>query len=88
MKLVRTERFKREFRKLPEHIRKQATRKLKLLVMNPRHSSLRVKKIRGEVRGYRDVFEGSITKDYRFLFRVEEGSYILLTCGSHDEFFK
>ena len=88
MKLVRTQRFKREFKKLPEHIRKQAIRKLKLLLMNPRHPSLRVKKIRGEVRGYRDVFEGSITKDYRFLFRVEEGSYILLTCGTHDEFFK
>jgi len=88
MKLVRTQRFKREFKRLPEHIRKQAIRKLKLLLMNPRHPSLRVKKIRGEVRGYRDVFEGSITKDYRFLFRVEEGSYILLTCGTHDEFFK
>lgn len=48
MKLVRTERFKREFRKLPEHIRKQAIRKLKLLVMNPRHPSLRVKKIKGK----------------------------------------
>ena len=88
MKLVRTQRFKREFKRLPEHIRKQAMRKLKLLLMNPRHPSLRVKKIRGEIRGYRDVFEGSITKDYRFLFRVEEGSYILLTCGTHDEFFK
>ena len=88
MKLVRTQRFKREFKRLPEHIRKQAIRKLKLLLMNPRHPSLRVKKIRGEIRGYRDVFEGSITKDYRFLFRVEEGSYILLTCGTHDEFFK
>lgn len=88
MKLVRTQRLKREFMKLPEHIRKQAIRKLKLLLMNPRHPSLRVKKIREEVRGYRDVFEGSITEDYRFLFRVEEGSYILLTCGTHDEFFK
>jgi mRNA-degrading endonuclease YafQ of YafQ-DinJ toxin-antitoxin module len=88
MKLVRTQRFKREFRKLPEHIREQAIRKLKLLLMNPRHRLLRVKKIRGEVRGYRDVFEGSITKDYRFLFRVEEGGYILFTCGTHDEFLK
>jgi mRNA-degrading endonuclease YafQ of YafQ-DinJ toxin-antitoxin module len=83
MKLVRTQRFKREFRKLPEHIRK-----LKLLLMNPLHPSLRVKEIREEVREYRDVSEGSITKDYRFLFRVEERSYILLTCGTHDEFFK
>ena len=88
MKLVRTNRFKREFKKLPSHVREQAIRKLELLAVNPRHPSLRVKKIRGEVRGYRDVFEGSITMDYRFLFRVEEGSYTLLTCGTHDEFFK
>ena len=88
MKLVRTNRFKREFKRLPSHIRKQAIKKLELLVVNSRHPSLRVRKIRGEVRGYRDVFEGSITMDYRFLFRVEEGSYTLLTCGTHDEFFK
>ncbi len=88
MKLVRSNRFKREFKKLPSHVREQVIKKLELLAANPRHPSLRVKKIRGEVRGYRDVFEGSITMDYRFLFRIEEGSYILLTCGTHDEFFK
>jgi len=88
MKLVRTNRFKREFRKLPQNIKERAIGKLNLLIMNPRHPSLRVKKIKGEVRGYRDVFEASITKDYRFLFRVGEGCYTLLTCGTHDEFFK
>jgi mRNA-degrading endonuclease YafQ of YafQ-DinJ toxin-antitoxin module len=88
MKLVRTNRFKREFKKLPAHIREQTIKKLRLLAANPRHPSLRVKKIKGEVRGYRDVFEGSITMDYRFLFRIEEGNCTLLTCGTHDEFFK
>jgi len=88
MRLVRTDQFKREFKKLPQHIRKQAIRKLELLIVNPRHPSLRTKKIKGEIRGYKDVFEGSITKNYRFLFRVEQDSYILLTCGSHDEFFR
>ena len=88
MKLVRTNQFKREFKKLPQHVKEQTIKKLNFLVLNPRHPSLRVKKIRGEVRGYKDVFEASITRDYRFLFRVEKGCYILLTCGTHDEFFR
>ncbi len=84
MKLIRTNQFKRDFGKLPQNVKEQAIRKLNLLVLNPRHPSLRAKKIRGEVKGYRDVFEGSITRNYRFLFRVEKDSYI----GTHDEFFK
>jgi mRNA-degrading endonuclease YafQ of YafQ-DinJ toxin-antitoxin module len=88
MRLLRTNQFKREFKKLPQQVKERANRKLKLLLMNPRHPSLRVKKIKGEVRGYKDVFEGRITRNYRFLFRVEEDSYVLLTCGTHDEFFK
>ena len=88
MRLIRTNQFKREFKKLPQHVREQTLKKLKLLASNPRHPSLRIKKIRGTVKGYKDVFEGSITRNYRFLFRVEGDSYILLTCGTHDEFFK
>ena len=37
MKLVRTNQFKREFKKLPQHIKEQAVKKLRLLIMNPRH---------------------------------------------------
>ncbi len=55
MKLVRTNQFKREFKKLPRHIQEKVIRKLELLVMNPRHPSLRVKKIKGAVRGYKNV---------------------------------
>jgi len=40
---------------------KRTDEKLKLLVQNISHPSLRVKK----VQKYKGVFEGSVTKDYR-----------------------
>jgi len=88
MNLVRTERFKKKYRNLPEHIRELTIKKLDLLLISPYHPSLRVKKIKGIVEGFRDVFEASITMNYRFLFRIENDSYILLICGTHDELFK
>jgi mRNA interferase RelE/StbE len=88
MNLVRTERFKKKFKNLPEHIKELMIKKLDLLLMNPHHPSLRVKKIKGVVEGFKNVFEASITMNYRFLFRREDDNYILLTCGTHDELFK
>ena len=88
MILIRTERFKKRYKDLPEDIKDLIIKKLELLLANPRHPSLRVKKIKGEVEGYRDAFEASITMNYRFLFRIEDDKYVLLTCGTHDKLFK
>jgi len=80
MKLIRTNHFKRDYRKLPPRIQEQTDNKLRYLVGDIRHPSLRVKR----VRRYRDVFEGSITKHYRFLFKITSEGYILLRVGRHD----
>ena len=80
MKLIRTDRFLDDYRKLPGQVRKQTDRKLRCLVENVAHPSLRVKR----VRKYRGVFEGSINRDYRFLFQITTGAYILLRIGRHD----
>jgi len=80
MKLLRTNRFLQDYKKLPARIRKQTDRKLLYLAQDISHPSLRVKR----VRKYRDVFEGSITKDYRFLFQITTDAYILLRIGRHD----
>jgi mRNA-degrading endonuclease RelE of RelBE toxin-antitoxin system len=80
MKLVRTNHFKRDYKKLPERIQKQADKKLRYLVENVAHPSLRVKR----VQKYTDVFEGSITESYRFLFQITTEGYILLRIGKHD----
>lgn len=80
MKLSRTNRFVRDYKQLPARIQKQADRKLLYLARDISHPSLRVKR----VRKYKDIFEGSITKDYRFLFQIATDAYILLRIGRHD----
>jgi len=89
MKLIFPESFKRDFRKLPETIKRRAEAALRLLVSNPHHPSLRVKKVKGEIlKGYSNIFEGRITRDYRFFFLIETDAYILLRCGRHEDYLK
>jgi mRNA interferase RelE/StbE len=87
--LIRTEPFKRDFQRLPEAIKRRAEAALRQLVSNPHHPSLRVKKVRGDIiKRYDNIFEGRITRDYRFFFLIETDAYILLRCGRHEEFLK
>jgi mRNA-degrading endonuclease RelE of RelBE toxin-antitoxin system len=89
MNLVRTHLFKRDFLELPENIKRSAEKALRLFVTNPFHPSLHIKKTKGEIlKGYHNIFEGRLSKSYRFLFLIEKDSYVLLRCGKHDEFFK
>jgi mRNA-degrading endonuclease RelE of RelBE toxin-antitoxin system len=89
MKIIRTHLFKDDFQKLPDNIKRSAEKALRMLLNDPRHPSLHIKKTKGEViKGYQNVFEGRIIRNYRFLFLIESDAYVLLRCGSHDEFFK
>ncbi len=80
MQLIQTSHFKRDYKKLPLSIQKRTDEKLKLLAQNLSYPSLRIKR----VRKYKDIFEGSVTKDYRFLFQITTEGYILLRIGKHD----
>lgn len=89
MKIVVTVPFRRDFKKLPKEVKQRAEKSLKILISNPRHPSLNIKKVKGRIiKDYFNIFEARITKNYRFLFLVEEDTYVLLRCGEHDEFFK
>lgn len=80
MRLLATERFLQDYADLPPDIRSRTDRKLRYLARDLSHPSLRVKRVRG-----RDgIYEGSINMDYRFLFRIEESSYVLERIGRHD----
>ncbi len=72
--------FKRDFQNLPKKIQKITERKLTLFVKNFRHPSLRVKKI----EGLQNIWEGSITKSYRFTFLMKNNICILRRVGTHD----
>ncbi len=80
MKFYRTERFKRKYKKLPRHIKKTSKKQLGLLLSDPQHPSLNIKKMNDP----RNIWEGRITKSYRFTFQIKGDSYILRTIGTHD----
>ena len=78
MKFCRTEKFKKKYKKLPDHIKKAA--KKQLLLSHPQHRSLNIKKMNDP----RDIWEGRITESYRFTFQKKGDLYILRTIGTHD----
>lgn len=80
MRFERTERFKRDFQALPEPIQRRAEKQLALFLKNPRHPSLRIKKMQGT----QNLWEGRITKSYRFTFQIRDDACILRRIGTHD----
>jgi len=80
MKIYRTERFKKDYQKLPAEIKKAAKKQLAFLLSNPKHPSLNIKKMQDP----RDIWEGRITQSYRFTFHLQEDTYILRKVGTHD----
>jgi len=80
MKLFFTESFIRDYQALPDHLQKTVDGKLKLFLNNQRHPSLHIKKMQDP----RDIWEGRITKGYRFTFQMEGEICILRRLGTHD----
>ncbi|MCL5669944.1 MAG: hypothetical protein M1423_01375 [Acidobacteria bacterium] len=78
--MERTERFKRDFQALPEPIQRRTEKQLALFLQNPRHPSLGIKKL----EGMQDIWEGRITRNYRFTFEVHEDHCTLRRIGTHD----
>ncbi len=71
--------------KLPPELRKMVQRKLDLFRENPRHPSLRVKKMHSQ----QGIWELSVTEQYRVTFewakgKAKERIAILRRVGTHD----
>ncbi len=80
MIIVRSPRFDRAYKKLPEEVRDQFRRKLRLLVDSRfTHPSLRVKRIQGTA----DIWEASIDLNHRFTFQKIEGGIFLRVIRPH-----
>ena len=80
MTLIWSMRFRREFTALPAPIKERARKQLALFSQNPRHPSLRTKKMEGKS----NIWEGRITRDYRFTFIIEGDRYTLRRIGPHN----
>lgn len=80
MRLYPTEKFKKQYQKLPSVIQETVNKQLDFLLKNPQHPSLNIKKMNDP----RDIWEGRVTHNYRFTFQIEGDLYILRTIGTHD----
>ena len=79
-----SQRFKKEYNKLPKEIQKAFDEKLSLFLKQTSHPSLRVKRIQGT----KNRWEGSVTMKYRFTFEFSEGILIFRAIGTHDIIIK
>lgn len=64
---------------LPLNVQRRVPQKFQLLRQNPRHPSLRFKKVG-------DFWSMRVSRGYRALAREEEGNFIWFWIGTHDEY--
>ncbi len=80
MRIVYTNLFKKDFKKLPKKKRELFKKKVALFIDDVRHPSLRVKKM----SGHENRWEASIDMFYRFTFEIHKDHYFLRRIGPHD----
>ncbi|MBK7897220.1 MAG: hypothetical protein WAS33_22165 [Candidatus Promineifilaceae bacterium] len=84
MALIFTHRFKKAYQRLPQTIQNKVKKAIRLLVENPGHPSLRIKRIQGTDR----IFEGRVDLKYRFSFEYDNDDILLRNVDNHDECLK
>jgi mRNA-degrading endonuclease RelE of RelBE toxin-antitoxin system len=90
MNFKRSERFKQAYKLLPKKIQQKALKAFTLLAQDPRHPSLRIKKI----KGLEGIWEGRIDRQYRFTFHYGEDpltgehTCVFRNLDNHDECLK
>ncbi len=80
MQIKTTQEFIKDYKNLPPLIQKRTDEKLRLLLSNPQHPSLGIKKM----KGFSEIWEGRITENDRFTFQIQGDTFILRKIGTHD----
>ncbi len=76
--------FKEKVEQLHPNVKKVLKNKLELMYQNPKHPSLRTKKIKGSS----DIYEASITMNYRMTWQYYNEGILLRNIGEHDKTFQ
>jgi mRNA-degrading endonuclease RelE of RelBE toxin-antitoxin system len=84
MRLFYTERFQRAYAELDDPQSELVKKALRLLTSNPRHPSLRVKKVQGTA----DIWEARASRSLRLTFEMRDDVILLRNVGAHDETLK
>lgn len=84
MRLQYTDRFQRAYNDLTEDDVERVKKAILLLAENPRHPSLRIKK----VQGTNDIWEARAGLSIRLTFEMQGDLITLRNVGAHDETLK
>ena len=84
MNIYYSELFVEKTKLLSIEARRALKNKLELMIENPRHPSLRTKKIQGQD----NIFEASITMGIRMTWQYTEDGVLLRNIGEHDSLSK
>ena len=84
MRLFYTERFQRAYANLDDDQVELVKKALQLLTSDPRHPSLRVKKIQGTT----DIWEARASRSLRLTFEMHSDLILLRNVGAHDATLK
>jgi hypothetical protein len=79
MQLVFSKRFDRSLREAPLAVQRAFWKQSELLLLNPRHPSLRAKKY----EGVESVWQARVTRDWRFYFTIDGDGYKLIDITAH-----
>jgi len=80
MEFLYTAKFKKQYKKLPQPMKKTVKKQLGLLLADSDQPSLNIKKMQDP----REIWEGRISRSYRFTFQKTEDTYVLRAIGTHD----
>ena len=85
MKIACTEVFKRDFRRLPDRIRKAAAKQITQLLIDHTHPSLRLEGI----VGHKGLFSVRVDRRYRMSFcYIDDGTLLLRRVLDHDDLYR
>ena len=79
MLLRRTERFKKDFERLPGEVQNRVEKTLAMFLSDPRHPSLRTKKMQGT-----PFWEMRVGDIYRITFELVPDRVLLRRVGTHN----
>ncbi|MFH1712823.1 MAG: type II toxin-antitoxin system YafQ family toxin [Candidatus Jacksonbacteria bacterium] len=86
MKINRSSRFKRSFKKLPLYIQNDFDQRIQIFFSDPFHPSLHTHKLSGNLADYYAFY---LRDGFRVLFDFDKPDLILLVnIGSHDDYQK
>lgn len=85
MKISCTEVFKKDFRGLPDQVRKASAKQIVQLLIDHRHPSLRIEGI----RGHQGLFSARVDRRYRMSFSFQGTDGLLLRrVLDHDDLYR